>query len=416
MAEKIVNARLQNPYDTAENWNTNNPVLKAGELGIESDTGLHKVGDGTSTWKQLDYAGTDKAAVGALIEAAEDNMYVLTPSGEEEDTAVLATVGSPKKGDIAVIKRVIADDKYSYTAYVYDGTKWEAADGNYNATNVYFDQDLVITANIGVQTVGSTGSKTLDTTGKNVKQVLDMIMAAEKNPSITPPSVSVACSQMGNYEVGTQVTPQFSVSLNPGSYQYGPATGVTATGYTVTDTDDNDSDQASGSFPQLTVEDGENYSISATVTHTEGAVPKTNLNNDYAAGKIAAGSKSGSKGTITGHRKSFYGTTTDKGTATTSAIIRGLAGKSSGALKNGSTITVPIPVGALRVLIAYPATLRDVTSIKDVNGMNAEIKTGFALSSVQVEGANGYNAIEYKVYTMDFANANDTANTFSVTI
>ena len=416
MAEKIVNARLQNPYDTAENWRTNNPVLKAGELGIESDTGLHKVGDGTSTWTQLDYAGTDKAAVGALIEAAEDNMYALTPSGDEEDTAVLATVGSPKKGDIAVIKRVIADDKHSYTAYVYDGTKWEAADGNYNANNVYFDQDLIITANIGVQTVGSTGSKTLDTTGKNVKQVFDMIMASEKNPTITQPSVSITCSQMGNYEVGTQVTPQFSVALNAGNYQYGPATGVAATTYAVTDTDDHESDQASGSFPQLTVEDGENYSISATVTHTEGAVPKTNLGNDYAAGKIAAGSKSATKGTITGHRKSFYGTTTDKGAATTSDIIRGLSGKSSGALKNGSTFTVPIPVGAMRVLIAYPATLRDVTSIKDVNGMNAEIKTGFALSRVQVEGANAYSAIEYKVYTMDFAAANDTANTYSVTI
>lgn len=416
MAEKIVNARLQNAYDSAENWSTNNPVLKAGELGIESDTGLHKVGNGTSAWNDLDYAGTDTAAVNALIEAAEDNMYALTPSGDEDDTAVLATVGSPKKGDIAVIKRLIAADKNSYTAYIYDGTKWEAADGNYNANNVYFDQDLVITANIGVQTVGSTGSKTLATAGKNVKQVFDLIMASEKNPSITQPSVSVTCSQMGNYEVGTQVTPQFSVALNPGKYQYGPATGVTATGYTVTDSDDNTSDQASGSFPQLTVEDGENYSISATVTHTEGAVPKTNLNNDYAAGKIAAGSKSGTKGTITGHRKSFYGTTTDKGAATTSDIIRGLSGKSSGALKNGSTFTVSIPVGALRVLIAYPATLRDVTSIKDVNGMNAEIKSGFSLSRVQVEGANAYSAIEYKVYTLDFATANDTANTYSVTI
>lgn len=416
MGEKIVNARLQNAYDSAENWSTNNPVLKAGELGIESDTGLHKVGNGTSAWNDLDYAGTDTAAVNALIEAAEDNMYALTPSGDEDDTAVLATVGSPKKGDIAVIKRLIAADKNSYTAYIYDGTKWEAADGNYNANNVYFDKDLVITANIGVQTVGSTGSKTLATAGKNVKQVFDLIMASEKNPSITQPSVSVTCSQMGNYEVGTQVTPQFSVALNPGNYQYGPATGVTATGYTVTDSDDHTSDQASGSFPQITVEDGENYSIEATVTHTEGAVPKTNLNNDYAAGKIAAGSKSGSKGTITGHRKTFYGTTTDKGAATTSDIIRGLSGKSETALKNGSTFTVPIPVGALRVLIAYPATLRDITSIKDVNGMNAEIKSGFALSTVQVEGANGYTATNYKVYTMDFASANDTANTYSVTI
>ena len=32
------------------------------------------------------------------------------------------------------------------------------------------------------------------------------------------------------------------------------------------------------------------------------------------------------------------------------------------------------------------------------------------------EGANGYQAIDYKVYVMDMANANDTANTYKVTI
>ena len=281
---------------------------------------------------------------------------------------------------------------------------------------MYFGKDLTITANIGVQTVGSSGSKTLSTTGKNVKEVFDMIMAAEQNPKITQPSVSVTCAQMGNYEVGSKVTPQWSVALNPGSYSYGPATGVTATSYSVSDTDSNSAETSSGSFPELTVEDGENYSISATVGHSAGAVPKTNLGNDYAAGKIAEGSKRGSRGTITGHRKTFYGTTTDKTSETTSAIIRGLSGKSNAALNNGSTFKVTIPVGALRVLIAYPATLRDVTSIKDDNAMSAEIKTGFILSTVAVEGANGYTATNYKVYTMDFANANDTANTYTVTI
>ena len=48
--------------------------------------------------------------------------------------------------------------------------------------------------------------------------------------------------------------------------------------------------------------------------------------------------------------------------------------------------------------------------------MSAEIKTGFTLSTVAVEGANNYTATNYKVYTMDFANANDTANTYTVTI
>ena len=416
MAQKILYARVQNGSDTAENWSTNNPVLLAGEIGIESDTKLYKFGDGVTAWNDLDYAGTDAEQVQGLIDASEDNFYAVTAEGEETDATALAEIDAPKKGDIAVVKRTIANDKVSHTAYVYNGSAWEAADGNYNAENVYFGKDLTITANIGVQTVGSSGSKTLATTGKNVKEVFDMIMAAEQNPKITQPSVSVTCAQMGNYEVGTKVTPQWSVALNPGSYSYGPATGVTATSYSVSDTDSNSAETSSGSFPELTVEDGENYSISATVGHSAGAVPKTNLGNDYAAGKIAEGSKSGTRGTITGHRKTFYGTTTDKTSETTSAIIRGLSGKSNAALNNGSTFKVTIPVGALRVLIAYPATLREVTSIKDDNAMSAEIKTGFTLSTVAVEGANSYTATNYKVYTMDFANANDTANTYTVTI
>ena len=97
-------------------------------------------------------------------------------------------------------------------------------------------------------------------------------------------------------------------------------------------------------------------------------------------------------------------------------MIRGLAQKSNRAYANGSTFSVTIPVGALRVVIAYPATLRDVTSIKDVNGLNADITTAFTQATVEVEGAASYLSIPYKVYTLDFATPNDTKNTYNVTI
>ena len=84
--------------------------------------------------------------------------------------------------------------------------------------------------------------------------------------------------------------------------------------------------------------------------------------------------------------------------------------------KNGSKFSIPIPVGALRVVFAYPATLEDVASVKDVNGLGAESKSAFTVSNVDVEGANGYTAKSYKVYVCDFANANDKANTFDVQI
>lgn len=99
-----------------------------------------------------------------------------------------------------------------------------------------------------------------------------------------------------------------------------------------------------------------------------------------------------------------------------SALVRGLSGKSGKALTAGNSFNLAIPVGAIRVVFAYPATLRDVSSVQDVNGMNAEVKTAFTKTVVSVEGANGYQAIDYKVYVMDMANANDTANTYKVTI
>ena len=99
-----------------------------------------------------------------------------------------------------------------------------------------------------------------------------------------------------------------------------------------------------------------------------------------------------------------------------SALVRALSGKSNKALAAGNSFTISIPVGAIRVVFAYPASLRDVSSVQDVNGMNAEVKTAFTKSVVSVEGANGYDGIDYKVYVFDMANANDTANTYKVTI
>lgn len=49
--------QIQFRRDTAINWSTVNPVLLAGELGIELDTDLFKIGDGVSAWSLLPYGG-----------------------------------------------------------------------------------------------------------------------------------------------------------------------------------------------------------------------------------------------------------------------------------------------------------------------------------------------------------------------
>lgn len=288
----------------------------------------------------------------------------------------------------------------------------------YNADDILFTSDLTITADVGVHTVGSSGSKTLPTTGKSVKQVMDLLFSEEKNPTITQPYVNLSSSSMGSKEVGTRISPSYSASLNAGTYQYGPATGVTVTTWTITDTNSGSKDTASGTFDEFQVTDSTQYKITAVAEHTEGTIPVTNLGNEYPSGQIQAGSKTKQVGTITGHRKTFYGTVESKDTTIDSALIRSLAGKSSGALSNGSTFNINIPIGAIRIIIAYPATLRDLTSVLDVNAFDTPIQSEFLKNktSVQVEGANGYSAIEYKLFYMDYANANDTLNTYKVTI
>lgn len=49
---------IQLRHDTAATWTSINPLLASGELGVETDTGRVKVGDGATTWTALNYFGS----------------------------------------------------------------------------------------------------------------------------------------------------------------------------------------------------------------------------------------------------------------------------------------------------------------------------------------------------------------------
>jgi hypothetical protein len=55
----MAGARIQFKRATASSWSTNNPVLFAGEIGYETNTGKLKVGDGTTAWNSLSYLTAD---------------------------------------------------------------------------------------------------------------------------------------------------------------------------------------------------------------------------------------------------------------------------------------------------------------------------------------------------------------------
>ena len=302
------------------------------------------------------------------------------------------------KNDIFVVKTLIAEDKYSFTAYTYDGENWCAMDGNYNAENIYFDKDFVVTEAIGTIKDLPNGQATLAANGKNLKEVLAALFAKEQNPEITQPSVAISASKMKAYEVGTKVTPDYTATFNAGKYSYGPATGVSVTSWSVTDTDSHELTTASGAFPELTVGDNTNYKITATATYGNGVMPKTNLGNEYAAGQIKGSTKSKDSGAITGYRSWFYGVV--KTDALDSATIRGL---SNGGAYNGSkTVTVSVADDSgVGIVVAVPAdsTRSGLKEVLLTTSMNADITADYAVSTaVDVEGVGGYAAKSYKIY------------------
>lgn len=58
---KTLKGRTQNPAYTAAELKAKNPVLLKGEVVYESDTSMHKVGDGKTAWNSLPYVCGGKA-------------------------------------------------------------------------------------------------------------------------------------------------------------------------------------------------------------------------------------------------------------------------------------------------------------------------------------------------------------------
>ena len=406
---KELNTRIQLKHGLAASWTERNPVLLAGEIGIETDTLKMKVGDGTSNWKALGYLGADANDILAIINENRDSCTTIEVVEGQSDTEALATISNPKNGDTAILVKVISGDKKSYTAFVYDNA-WTAMDGNYNASNVYFDKDLTYTVGIGTLAQPS-GSSTFSAAGKSVEKVFSELMAKEANPSTTQPSATLSSNNIDAKEVGTNIAINYNISTNPGSYTYGPETGVTFSDYKATFNGETLTG-ASGTFTSVQVTDNMSLSISGSVKHSDGVIPKTNLGNAYEKGQIKAATKSLSKGTLTGYRNWFYGYKAGGATIDadnlTSANIRALTPQ------NGSFPGTISTNKMQQMFFAIPKGKK--TDVSIANNVNGAPCTVTKVTDIMVEGANGYTAIAYDVWYVNNAAPDGGSNTYKITV
>jgi len=111
--------RIQLRRDTAANWTSNNPTLREGEIGIETDTLKMKVGNGSSTWTQItSYANVVPGNLNTTL-----NGYVeVTDIGAESGVAGLNGLQNLLIPNDSIIFEGATEDDYETTLTVTDPT------------------------------------------------------------------------------------------------------------------------------------------------------------------------------------------------------------------------------------------------------------------------------------------------------
>lgn len=377
---------------------------------------------------------------GAVFTATKTD---LAASDESIISAYFSGVGATvelKAGDMFVVVTTVDEVTYEVSAYRYDGENWVSITGNVDADKVILQDNITMAGNytqFGNLTKNADGTATLNSKGKSVLGVLTEILSKRLQPGTpTQPSISgFNLSGAKAVEAGTSMAQASYTAgtLNPGSYQYGPETGVTASNWVVQRiTNDGNEQIASVDAASLDAgtdnnggagfiigdQGGENVVSSlrykAIATHGAGVTADDNLGDDSSpAVSIAAGTKEKTTSAYTPFRNVFYGASTTKPTLD-SAAIRALT--PTGKAYAAGTLTINVPAGAQRVAIACIAGKPGVTKVINETAMNADVTSTFVQSSVNVEGAEGYTAVAYNVWVFEPAVPYENAATLKVTL
>lgn len=327
---------------------------------------------------------------------------------------------NPKRSDVLIVSSI--ENKDVNSAYMYDGEKWIACTGNVDADKVITSKTIAFSGNYTqIGNINKDKNLTITTgyeKGTSIQKIFSDILDKTLLPEITrQPSVKFTQATSGEYEVGTKLIPSYTVSFDEGEYtqfrikdtidsnekivQIKP--GLTPV-YSV-ELKNNDKTlstltSASGKFGEITIEDSTSVVFNVKATYNDGANAKNNKNETTSV-HIPASSKTSTSNKTIGFRKMFYGSYVSP-VELNSQNIRALTGEKT---QNKTINSVNIIEGAKQVIIAVPST-KKITNVYDTEAFGTDIFGKFNKPViVKVEGANGYNAIDYKVYTYTPATA-----------
>lgn len=161
----------------------------------------------------------------------------------------------------------------------------------------------------------------------------------------------------------------------------------------------------------------ESITFSASATYGDAPVKNNNLGQESKENWFAGDTINSADYTITGKRNLFYGTGVGAIPEITSDMIRGLVNKKL-APAAGTSFNINVTVGQQYIVIAYPASLRDINNITYVEANDSGMASNFTKSTIDVADARGGDngTMSYKVYTYAMAVPAAAGMTFKVTI
>lgn len=287
--------------------------------------------------------------------------FTIAETGEE----VSVTLPTPKDG--ATIKTVDIDENGYLVCTMSDGTIVLSENPiSVSSGNSELEHNIVCNVSVGNAPSGTT-----------LPQGMTFTEYVEKVHITTlPPTVKINVPTSVTYEVGEVITTlPIKATITKGTYALSKAefydgnvllntiTGIPSNGVVSMDYSCNNNDT--------------DMKIKVVATDNNGLKGNASIDIKFARGI-------------------FYGTSTNEDLYNTSALIRSLDTKELGKT-SGYKFTIDIPVGTKSVIIAIPATM-SLSDIKFRESMNLSTITSFNISNVDVEGANGYQSVQYKVY------------------
>jgi Major tropism determinant N-terminal domain len=169
--------RMQQRRGTAQQWNTANPILAAGEIGFETDTGAFKIGNGSSTWSALKYF-TDASGAPELLDTLNELAAALGDDPQYLSNHVSATTnvhGIANTQNLATLDDVsdaVSNAEVDQSTLAGAGIDWNAGTNQFDIDSTVVTltgtQELtnktLVSADLGSNSVATTQTGTDNTT------------------------------------------------------------------------------------------------------------------------------------------------------------------------------------------------------------------------------------------------------------